>query len=489
MTNNQIIVLVCAVYFLIMIGTGIYAAKKNKKASDFLVAGRGLNTTMTAITLAAVQIGVGIVLSGATNGYNLGVWPGIYYSLGCGGGLIVAGLVTAKKLRAKEGYVPLDFFAQRYGDSKGIRLWAWISNVPSLLGIFIAQLLACGGILSGFGIPFKTAVVVTAVVILIYCTIGGMWGVVLTDVIQTGIIMIGIPILTIATLIKFTQAGGNIGAIYATPFIPEGMFTKFIYLVLPFLLSISVSYDAYARIQSAKDAKTATRGCIGGGIIVIIVGLLCSTVGAASVTLFPGVTDGIFTVTATGVLPPVLAGIVIAAILSAAMSSANCVILSMGASFSRDFYNKFLHPEIENLDDLPKSKIISQAAVFGGSIVGILFAFKMTDILDAMIIFNYPYMGSLLIPLLGGLLWKGATRKGAFWAAAAGGFVGVISFFIGIPGPFNGIINTDLALLIAYVVSTIVLVAVSLTDAKGQKENERRFRLEEQKIINTKNNN
>ena len=102
MTNNQIIVLVCAVYFLIMIGTGIYAAKKNKKASDFLVAGRGLNTTMTAITLAAVQIGVGIVLSGATNGYNLGVWPGIYYSLGCGGGLIVAGLVTAKKLRAKE---------------------------------------------------------------------------------------------------------------------------------------------------------------------------------------------------------------------------------------------------------------------------------------------------------------------------------------------------------------------------------------------------
>lgn len=45
--------------------------------------------------------------------------------------------------------VPLDYFAKRYGDSKGIRFWAWISNVPSLLGIFIAQLLACGGILAG----------------------------------------------------------------------------------------------------------------------------------------------------------------------------------------------------------------------------------------------------------------------------------------------------------------------------------------------------
>ena len=100
------------------------------------------------------------------------VWPGIYYSIGCGGGLILAGLLTARKLRQEEGYVPLDFFAKRYGDSKGIRFWAWISNVPSLLGIFIAQLLACGGILSGFGIPSEAGVVITAVVILIYCTVG-----------------------------------------------------------------------------------------------------------------------------------------------------------------------------------------------------------------------------------------------------------------------------------------------------------------------------
>ncbi|HIY20047.1 MAG TPA: sodium:solute symporter family protein, partial [Candidatus Blautia avistercoris] len=422
-----------------------------------------------AITLAAVQIGVGIVLSGATNGYNGGVWYGIYYSIGCGGGLILAGLLTTKKLRAQEGYVPLDFFAQRYGESRGVRFWAWLSNVPSLLGIFIAQLLACGSILAGFGVPYRLAVVITAVVILIYCTIGGMWGVVLTDVIQTGIIMIGIPILAIATLIQYVHAGGSIADIYATPFIPKGRFTEFIYLVLPFFLSISVSYDAYARIQSAKDVKTATRGCIGGGIIVIVIGLLCSTIGAACVKLFPGVTDGIFTIATTNVLPPVLAGVVIAAILSAAMSSANCVILSLGASFSRDLYNKFLHPEVENLDELPKSKVISQAAVFGGSIAGILFAFYMSDILDAMIIFNYPYMGSLLVPLLGGLLWKGATRKGAFAAAIAGGIVGVGAFLIGIPSPIQGILNVDLALMIAYLVSAVVLVTVSVNDKNGKK--------------------
>lgn len=177
MKSETIIIIVCAVYFLIMIGTGIYASRKNKKASDYLVAGRKLNAKMTAVTLAAVQIGVGIVLSGATNGYNDGIWPGIYYSIGCGGGLIVAGLLTARRLRQEEGYVPLDFFAKRYGDSRGIRFWAWLSNVPSMLGIFIAQLLACGGVLEGFGVPFGVGVTITALVILIYCTIGGMWGV------------------------------------------------------------------------------------------------------------------------------------------------------------------------------------------------------------------------------------------------------------------------------------------------------------------------
>ncbi len=79
----------------------------------------------------------------------------MYYAFGCGGGLIIA-TCDDEEVKGRGRLCALDYFAQRYGDSKGIRLWAWISNVPSLLGIFIAQLLASGGILAGFGIPFKT---------------------------------------------------------------------------------------------------------------------------------------------------------------------------------------------------------------------------------------------------------------------------------------------------------------------------------------------
>lgn len=463
-SQNLVILLVSLLYFAAMVIIGILSSRRNAEASDYLVAGRSLNVTMTAVSLAAVQIGVGIVLGSSSNAYESGIWPGMYYAIGCGAGLVVAGLVSARKLRAQEGYVPLDYFAHRYGESRGIRLWAWLSNIPSLLGIFIAQLIAAGSILAGFDIPFKWAMLITAAVIIIYTTIGGMWGIVLTNVVQTVIIVVALPVLMIATLSRYSAAGGSIPDLLTTPFIPEGLWTRFIYLVVPFLLSISVSYDVYSRIQSAKNARTASLGCIIGGLLVIVVGFFCSATGAASRLLFPGVSDGIFTVATTSVLHPVLAGLVIAAILSAAMSSANCVMLSLGSSFSRDFYNKFLHPEVENLDSLPKAKLISQAAVLLGSMVAVLFAFQMTDILDAMIIFNYPYMGSMLVPLLGGLVWKGATRKGAFAAAVAGGAVGVVSFLFGVPGPLYGLMNVDLSLLVAYLISAVFLVVFSLAD-------------------------
>jgi SSS family solute:Na+ symporter len=462
MDKSVIVILVCCLYFVLMILAGLYAMSRNKKASDFLVAGRKINLPMTVATLTAIQIGAGIVLGGAENGSKMGVWPGMWYALGCGGGLILAGIFVAAKLKQKEGFVPLDFYENRYGDNKWVRLWAWISNVPSLLGIFIAQLLACGSILSGFGIPFSAGVMICAVVIMIYSTLGGMWGVVITDAIQTIIIAIGIPIIASASLLLLAAKGFGLASVFATPFIPAGTFVKFIYLVVPFLFAISVSYDAYMRYQSAKDARTAKWGCIIAGIIVIFIGTLTSTVGAVARLLYPEVKTGVFSHMVIQALHPVLAGVVISAVLAAAMSSASCLLLAMGASFSRDLYNRFFHPQAK-LDDLPRSKTISRITVAVSAIAGILLSFKITNILDAIILFNYPYMGSLLIPLLAGVLWKGATKRGAMAAIFIGGIIGVGAFLSGIPGPFTGWVNPDLGLLYAYAASLLVLWFFSKT--------------------------
>jgi SSS family solute:Na+ symporter len=329
MDKATIVLIVCCLYFTILIIAGVYVSANNKKTSDFLLAGRKLNLPFSIATLSAVQIGAGIILGGSANGAEMGVWPGMWYALGCGGGLILAGLLVAGKLRQKDSFVPLDFYESRYGANKWVRIWAWMSNVPSLLGIFIAQLLACGSILSGFGIPFSTGVIVCSLVILIYTTIGGMWGIVITDVIQTSIIIVSIPVIAVASLLLLYAKGFSIGTVYATPFIPVGTFVKFIYLVVPFLIAISVSYDAYIRYQSSKDAKTAKWGCIIAGIIVIFIGILTSTVGAVGGILYPEVKQSIFSFMVMQSLSPVIAGIVIAAILGASMSSASGLLVAI----------------------------------------------------------------------------------------------------------------------------------------------------------------
>ena len=463
MEKNGIVLVVCCIYFISLIVAGITAAKKNKSVTDFLVAGRNLGLFLTTATLVAVQVGAGVVLGGAGNGASMGIWPGMYYALGCGGGLILAGIFMAPKLKTNDGYVPMDFFEKRYSSNKAVRFWAWMSNIPSMLGIFVAQMLACGSILAGFGVPFGWGVIICAGVILIYCFVGGMWGVVLTDLIQTIVIFIGVPVLAFAALSAAKGAGFAPVEILSTPFIPKGLFSKFIYLVLPFFLSISVSYDAYMRYQSAKDAKTARWGCIISGIIVIIIGTFASIVGAVSGKLYPDVQDGVFASMAINTLNPVMAGIVIAAILAAAMSSANCLLIALGATFSRDFYNKFLNPG-KTLEELPNSKKISKITVLVSCIAGVLIAFKLTNILDAIIIFNYPYMGSLLVPLLFGVLWKGATAKGAFAAILVGGVIGIFCFGLGLSGPISPLLDADWGLLYSYVISSIVLVGVSLLD-------------------------
>ena len=114
------------------------------------------------------------------------------------------------------------------------------------------------------------------------------------------------------------------------------------------------------------------------------------------------------------------------------------------------------------LDELKYSKTISRVVVVVALIAGVLIAFRAEGILYTMIIFNYPYMGSMLVPLLGGVLWERATPKGAIAAMFAGGVIGVASFFAGIPGRFHGLFNIDLGLFIAYTVSAVVFVAVSL---------------------------
>ena len=453
-----------AVVVFYLLGTlivGAVLSTKIKRASDYLVAGRNLGLALTTASLAAVQIGAGVVLGGAETGATSGVWPGTWYGIGCGAGLILAGFLAAEKLRNLGGIVPIDFFGKRYGERRWVRMWAWLSNIPSLLGIFAAQMMAAGSVLAGLGvIDFSNAVLVIGAVILFSNVMSGMWGVVAVDFLQVTVIVFGIPLTAFAAM-NHVDAG-SVSHVLATPFIPTGMGTRAVFLITPFLFSISVSYDAFIRYQSARSASIAKWACILSGILVIAISFCAALIGAAGKQAFPSVASGdVLTHVISATLSPVLAGVVVSALLAAAMSTANALLISMSGCFSRDFYNMVLNPTKE-LDDLPNATLYARLAVAVALVLGVIVALKARGILDTIIIFNYPYMGSMLVPLLGGLLWRGATRQGAYAAMGVGGAIGIAAFFAGVPGPFNGAFNIDLALLIAFAVSGVIFVGVSL---------------------------
>ena len=456
------LIAVVVAYLLGTLVVGAVLSARVKRASDYLLAGRNLGLALSTASLAAVQIGAGVILGGAQTGASSGVWPGLWYGLGCGLGLVLAGFIAAGRLRELGGMVPIDFFAHRYGESRRVRLWAWLSNVPSLLGIFAAQIMASGSVLAGLniGLDFTSAVLVIAAVIFVSNVMSGMWGVVAADFLQVSVIVVGVPLTAITA---FTTGGPDLtAATLATPFIPDGMGSRAVFLITPFLISISVSYDAFIRYQASRTASIAKWACVWAGVITIVISFCAAYAGAVGQRIYPDVPGNrVLTHLVSSTLPPILAGVVVSAILAAAMSTANALLISLASCFSRDFYNKVLNPDAE-LDSLPHATLYARLAVAVALVLGTAIALQARGILDTIIIFTYPYMGSMLVPLLGGLLWRGATRTGAYAAMIVGGLIGIGAFAAGVPGPFSGLINIDLGLLIAFAVSAVVFVGVSL---------------------------
>jgi SSS family solute:Na+ symporter len=198
--------------------------------------------------------------------------------------------------------------------------------------------------------------------------------------------------------------------------------------------------------------------------------LCTAAIGTIGRQLFPGLPAGfVLPHVIQAKMQPLVGGIVVAVLLGAAMSSGTGVLISLAGCFSRDFYNKVLHPDRE-LDDLKYANAVTRGVIVVMLLLGLLIAFRASNLLSTMILLNYPYMGSMLVPLLGGVLWRRANRQGATAAMAVGGAIGIAAFVAGIPGRFQGFMNYNLGLLIAWSAAALVFVVVSLLTAKGARE-------------------
>lgn len=177
---------------------------KNGTVADLIVAGRSMPVWIATLTMAATWVDGGYLLGTAEGTFKSSLSLGVQGGLCFGISLILGGLFFARRMRQLEFTTLIDPFEVRFG-----KHWAAVLFIPAILGevFWSAELLAAIG--STFGVllnmQLTTAILLSAVVIIAYTMLGGMWSVAYTDAFQLGLVVLG---LAVAMPFIFAAAGG-----------------------------------------------------------------------------------------------------------------------------------------------------------------------------------------------------------------------------------------------------------------------------------------
>jgi len=464
MTSSQITMLVILIaYMAVVLTVGLWASRRVKGSEDFLLAGRSMGLLVLVGTLCATQLGGGNIIGTSTNGYNQGL-SGMTFGVSTGIAMLVLGLLMAKPMRKMGLCTISDFIYDRYR-SNTTRVLTAVFSFAALVGILAAQVGAISKVLTVFGINSTMAAVVAICVIILYTAFSGMWGVALTDVVQLVVIFVGVPMTTIIGLTKIGGWSGMVARLSAME-VPGGLETylsptgiglaAMASIALPMIAYEIIGQDFYQRLLSAKNERIAKTGCIIAGCILMAFGVN-SAVDGMLARAFLG--DSLSEVSAIAslaveVLPTVLAGVVIAALCAAVMSTADSLLLACTSHVVNDIY---LGAMGRSADGEGNSKAILRMSVVTTAVVGVASLFVALAIPGIITILDYAYTfyaSGLVVPVLLGLFWKKGNAPAAIASIVAGGVVSLLCVFKVVVLPVDEIIVGMAASLIVYLVVT-----------------------------------
>lgn len=450
-------------YLTAMVAIGWYAARRAQTKSEFLVAGRRLGYIMYSGTMAAVVIGGGSTIGGVRLGYKFGI-SGAWLVLTIGLGVLGLSLLFAKRINRLKIYTVSEMLHLRYGGStaavSGVVMWAYA------LMIMVTSTVACAtifGVLFGMG---KTAsVALGGGIVVIYSVLGGMWSITLTDMVQFAVKTIGVMLLLLP--IAVSKAGGFDGL--RSKVDPEyfsiwhiGTETIITYMLIYFL-GLFIGQDIWQRVFTARDDKVAAIGGSISGVYCVAYAFTGALIGTATKALYPNleVADQAFATVVNGVLPTGVRGLVLAAALAAIMSTASGALIACATVASNDLWPRLrrLFGRTGEYDEVRTSRLF----ILTLGITGIVVAAVLQDVLEALSIAYNLLVGGLLVPILGGLVWRRGTRQGAVAGIAVGGLVVIVLMFT--HGPL-----ANEPIMYGLPASLIAFVAVSLLTPRPDEE-------------------
>ena len=445
--------IIIGAYFSGMIVIGVLSRKKARGIDDFFVAGRRGGTLFITGSLLATIIGGSATVGMAGLGFTRGL-TGAWWLLVGSIGLVVLGVFFARKVRGFGLYTLPELVAKQYDGRVGLA--ASILIVVAWVGIIAAQIIASGAILGalGVGTPVLWMVVFT-IVFIIYAVLGGQQAIIRTDTVQIGIILAGIFGSLALVISRLGGWGGLVSSLppehFAFPVSSQFSGQELISLLLLVGLTYVVGPDMYSRLFCARDSDTARKSVFWAALLIIPVAFGITLIGMGASALFPQISpEQAFPVVITGVLPPFMGGVVLAALLGALMSSADTCLLSASTILTMDIIGRFKTA-------LSPTKILSYSrwamVIIGISSLSLALALK--GIISALLFAYTVYTCGLILPVLIGFYKDRfrVTPLGALVAIIGGGVAALIGKILGIEylGLGGLVISVSLLFMVSFI--------------------------------------
>ncbi|MDN5804431.1 MAG: sodium:solute symporter [Microlunatus sp.] len=446
---------VIIVYLAGMIFVGYLGKRRVKNQTDYLVAGRRLGPFMYMGTLSALVLGGASTIGGVGLGYEYGI-SGMWLVVAIGCGILLLSAALAPLVQRLRVFTVSQVLDLRYGAKASL-----VSGV--VMWMYTLMLSATSTI--AYGTIFKVlldldrvpAILLGGAIVLLYSALGGMWSVTLTDIVQFVVTTVGLILILLP--VSFVKAGGAQGIAdrmgdSAFELTAIGGGTIVTYFVIYFF-GLLIGQDIWQRVFTARSPKVARYAGIGCGVYCLIYAVAGALIGASGRVIVPGLAnrDDAYVSIAEAALPPGLTGLVLAAALAAVMSTASGSLIATATVARQDLVAPLRkHQTREGGDEVAGNRYYVMA--FG--VVVIVIASLIKDVVAALTIAYDVLVGGLLVPIIGGLLWRRATAQGALVAIVLG-TVGTLGTMI-----YKGDIYANEPIYVGLGLAVISFVVVSL---------------------------
>lgn len=494
------VILAFVIYMIFMLGIGIITARKNKSSDDYFLGGRNLGGWVTALSAQASDM----------SGWMLMGLPGCVYAFGANQAwiaiglligtilnwVIVAGRLRRYTIRAGNAMTIPEYLSNRFRDKHNILITISAIVIVIFFVVYSASAFASGGKLfaSITKMDYHQALIVGAVVILIYTFLGGFLAVCTTDFVQGMMMLVGVlavPILVVIVLgtgnivPNLVNSGLNVDAKdYLNIFMQDGKPISGIsiasqlawglgYCGMPHILTRFMAVKSEKELKKSSaiaivwDILSLTAACFIGiiGRAYLLPTVLGENGASSSESVFIEMINKLFS---SHLGLPFIGGIFLCGILAAIMSTADSQLLVTASAASEDLYHQFIKKDADSKEILA----VARLTVIVVSVLAFVIAWNPNSSIMGLVSNAWAGLGAAFGPtVVMSLFWRRTNLTGAVAGIVSGGLTVIVWDYIPLAagqtlGSYTGLYS----LAVGFAVSLAMIIIFSLATKAPSKE-------------------